>query len=231
MKLFVSHFSSRLDPEVFQEFFKFVDERKKERISGFHHWEDAHRVLLADALARSVISQETGLAPDDISFDKDEFNKPWLRDFPDLYFNISHSGNWVVFAVDAYPVGVDIERILDIDLGVAEICLSPDERLELERQELPQRLYFFYALWTLKESYIKAQGRGMEIPLTDFTIVHGDDGRFAVKIEERILEDIFFKTYDIDTGYKMSVCACHDDFPPRVIKKRIDEILEGFIEG
>lgn len=73
------------------------------------------------------------------------------------FFNISHSGNYVVLAEADVPIGVDVERVSDIaiDDDLQNIALTEREKSWLN--DSPLR---FYIVWTRKESLIKCEGRG-----------------------------------------------------------------------
>lgn len=93
--------------------------------------------------------------------------KPFLADFPDLFFNLSHSGGWVVCALSQLETGVDLQ--VERPLRTA-ICrkFHPSEQQLLKK--LPERAFF--DLWSLKEAYCKCIGQGLRIPLnaTAFTL-------------------------------------------------------------
>ena len=82
---------------------------------------------------------------------------------------------------------------------------------------------FFFDLWTLKESYIKAVGKGLSIPLKSFTINFLKKGEIAVKLGNK-LTNWTLKQYFLDPEYKMSVCGTHTAFPENVIIKRLKYI-------
>ena len=73
------------------------------------------------------------------------------------YFNISHSGDYVVLAESESPVGVDIERVTDIGIDdeLKNIALTEKEKLWVK-----DSLLRFYVVWTRKESLIKCEGTG-----------------------------------------------------------------------
>lgn len=75
----------------------------------------------------------------------------------ELYFNISHSGDYVVLAEADSPVGVDVERVADIGIndGLKNIALTEREKLWVK-----DSLLRFYVVWTRKESLIKCEGGG-----------------------------------------------------------------------
>ena len=131
-----------------------VSEEKKERISRFYKYEDAQRTLLGDVLVRYAICKSLGAKNRDLIFDTNEYGKPILQEPTGINFNISHSGDCVVCAVDNNAVGIDVETIKPIDLKIAERFFSKDEYLSLINRPEEAKLKYFYMLWTLKESYV-----------------------------------------------------------------------------
>ena len=73
------------------------------------------------------------------------------------FFNISHSGDYVVLAEAKFPVGVDIERIDDIGINNDLLNIALTER---EKLWVKDSLLRFYVVWTRKESLIKCEGSG-----------------------------------------------------------------------
>ncbi len=225
MKLYATRFTQRLDFEIFQSLLSCLDKNRRERILRYRNWEDSHRAVLADCLVRSIIFEETGLRNEDMVFTTNDFHKPELANYDDFYFNLSHSGNFIICAIDQSPIGVDIEKIEDIDMLVSEICLSPEEREHLEDLKKPERLPFFYTLWTLKESYIKALGTGMSEPLNSFSVRFLDNQNIRMAKNKNLQDRMFLKIYDVDNGYKMAVCAPHNNFPLSIISKDLSDLL------
>lgn len=93
--------------------------------------------------------------------------KPFLADFPKLFFNLSHSEKWVVCALSPVEVGVDLQAERPLRTSIVR-KLHPSEQQLL--QDLPDRAFF--DLWTLKEAYCKCTGEGLRVPLnaTAFTL-------------------------------------------------------------
>lgn len=92
-------------------------------------------------------------------------------------FNISHSGAYVVCALcPAGRVGIDIEEIRPIDIPdfIAQMTRNQWESLMASKN----RLEAFFSLWTQKEAVIKADGRGIAIPLNEI-IVEGEKAFLA----------------------------------------------------
>ena len=163
--------NKNIERDDFDRLLGYVTEKKKERIRLFHRFEDAQRTLLGDILTRYAICNRLRIKNKDLVFGTNNYGKPILLNPHGIYFNISHSGNWVVCAIDDDgPVGVDVEVIKPIDLAIAERFFSSEEYISLINQPEELQLKYFFLIWTLKESYIKAEGKGLSIPLNSFSI-------------------------------------------------------------
>lgn len=78
--------------------------------------------------------------------------KPYLANYPDIYFNLSHSGEWAVCAISESPVGVDIQHCDEGRRDVASRFFHREEIRYLDGLPQFRRDEGFYRLWTLKES-------------------------------------------------------------------------------
>ncbi|MGN7471978.1 4'-phosphopantetheinyl transferase family protein [Brevibacillus sp. SAFN-007a] len=219
-----------MDSDIFNQFSQMVSPEKNKRIIRFKNQVDAYRTLVADVLIRSVICRELQLRNSDLTFSKNPYGKPYLVDAPNFNFNVSHSGKWIVCITHNASVGIDIEEIKPIDLSMAERFLSREEYNDLFAQLPEDRLHYFYDLWTLKESYIKAIGKGMFIPLNSFTIRKSKNEDITL-LDNQLnqLSMFYFKQYILDEMYKMSVCATIADFPNEIIIRDILELRDEMI--
>ena len=119
-------------------------------------------------LLRYALKKEFGLT-DIPSFTRNEHGKPFLRDHPDIFFNMSHSGTRAVCAVSSRPVGADIQEIRRINLRAASKFLTPRELDEVAL--LPDdesRTEELSRLWCIKESVGKCTGKGFSEGFTSF---------------------------------------------------------------
>jgi len=122
---------------------------------------DALRCLAAEALLRHALGEGFGLQAEDLALAEDPGGKPRLRCHPGIHFNLSHSGPWVACAVHRGPVGLDVEEVRDRNPLPAERVLAPAELRRFAQLRPPAARAFFYRLWTLKESLLKAMGSGL----------------------------------------------------------------------
>lgn len=145
-----------------------------ERMARFVFERDRKAFLLTRALVRTTLSRYAPIAPADWKFIANIHGRPEILDrpagVPDLRFNISHTDGLIACAVTiGREVGVDVENVGRRVLhDVAGRHFAPTEVSDLRQlpEEEQQRVFFDY--WTLKESYIKARGFGLALPLGDF---------------------------------------------------------------
>ncbi len=197
---------------------------KQERVGRFYKYEDALRTLISDVLVRYLVCGRLKVNNQELLFTTNEYGKPFLSNYAGIQYNTSHSGRWVVCALADRPVGIDIEQIKPIDLRIAERFFSKQEFESLMSKEEAHREEFFYELWASKESYIKAIGKGLSIPLDSFSVNIGEE---AVRLESKSQpEAYFFKKYFVEQGYKMVACSCDSGFPERVGFMEANELYE-----
>jgi 4'-phosphopantetheinyl transferase len=121
--------------------------------------------LLAELLVRWILHAKLGLDINCIEFGISAFGKPFIKGLENINFNLSHSNEWVVCAFSRLDIGVDIEKISSIKLEIAKRFFTKEEYDRILSKDAHERIVYFYELWTLKESYIKALGLGLTIPL------------------------------------------------------------------
>jgi 4'-phosphopantetheinyl transferase len=226
MKVYALSIETELSDTIFHLLLAYTSSEKHERILKYRKKLDAVRALLSDLLVRAAIIENLEIQNSNISFNYNKYGKPFLNNNQKFHFNVSHSGNWVVCAIDNNPIGIDIEKIDKIDLNISNHFFSNKESIYLMNQPCEHRLSYFYDLWTLKESYIKALGCGLSLPLNSFSIKLKDS---SILLEtDKDLPQYFFKQYNIDCNYKMSVCSFINAFPNSIFFKSIDDILGIF---
>ena len=134
-----------IDTDLGKKYFRFllehVNAEQKEKALRFANEVDQIRSLLSSYL-KNLLSEEELL--------KNENGKPYFANGP--YFNISHSGRYVLMAVSTSEVGVDIEEIKYKDMSsLVRIFNEAEAKMIKEHSD-------FYYLWCAKESLIKCMG-------------------------------------------------------------------------
>jgi 4'-phosphopantetheinyl transferase len=147
---------------------------EQRRARRYHAAADYHRFVVGRAALRLLLGACLGLPPTALHFAPGPNHKPLLATAPELHYNVSHSGNWVLITIAAVAVGVDVEKI-NASFPFEEILecsFSAPERAFIEQH--PARAAAFYRLWTRKEAFVKATAQGID---ADFARVPALDGR------------------------------------------------------
>lgn len=147
---------------------------EQQRAQRYHAEADYHRFVVGRATLRLLLGAGLGLPPAALHFAKGENHKPVLATAPELHYNVSHSGNWVLIAIGPVAVGVDVEKI-NLAFPFEEVLnysFSASERAFVEQHPVPAAA--FYRLWTRKEAFVKGTAQGID---ADFARVPALDGR------------------------------------------------------
>ena len=111
--------------------------KRQEEILRRQRPKDRERSLSGEILARAMLARELRCPLRDVPICRETHGKPVLKDCTNLFFNISHSGDYAVCAVSKQPVGIDIERIGAYQPNVARRVCSDAEQKLLEQCEDP----------------------------------------------------------------------------------------------
>ncbi len=180
-----------------------ISSSRRKKVMEYLQEDDRKRCLGAGILLAKVLPLY-GASPEKITLDPK--GKPGTAG---VHFNLSHSGALAICAVGREAVGCDIEKAEKEPKGVAKRFFHRNEVEYLQGFQEPKRNEMFFRLWTLKESYIKMTGEGMQLPLRDFELLL-DGERIQVRREGKILSCHILE-YRIP-GYKVSVCAEEENF-------------------
>jgi 4'-phosphopantetheinyl transferase len=226
MKIFATENTEPIDKVLFQKLLLALPADRQAKINNFTKYENAQNVLFADILIRQIIQKELRIPFEAISIQRDEFDKPFLENNKDFHFNISHSGAWVVCATSRLPVGIDIEKIRPVNFGIAKRFFSKEEYNNLIGKAEDEKLSFFYELWTIKESYLKVNGKGLSIIPLELIKINFTDNEVEYT-DNHNSHNYFFKQYDIDNNYKLAICAADKAFPENITRINIKTLIRN----
>lgn len=174
---------------------------------------DKKKFLFGRYILKKIISTYTNQKIIDIKFKYNHFGKPLLRDNP-LNFNLSHSEDYLAIGISDKEIGVDIENVRLIDLGMAETFCT-NEELRYIYNSVDQ-YHNFFRLWTLKEAFIKNIGKGFSFNVKGlkFNLKKLPGVQFSVN--RHLFKKMNFFTKDI-SGNILSVCHRKTHEEPNVI--------------
>lgn len=152
-------------------FYPYVSEMTREAVKGMRSEKVRLTRLAGETIVRQTAEKLRGpqAARGDIL--RSAHGKPYLCGVtPALYFNISHSGDYVVAAFSDAETGIDIEKKTACRMEVARRFFHPEETARLEAAGEEERRQLFFDYWTIKESFLKYTGSGLTAPLSGFRV-------------------------------------------------------------
>lgn len=154
-----------------------------------------------------------------------EYGKPGLKNYPDIHFNISHSGELVAVSVGAWNHGIDIEHNKDVK-DILEMILSRKEKKRNQKLKLSELNDYLISTWNLKEAYVKMIGKGLCKSFTEIEIEKMGKNISLYDCGKQI-SDIYIEQYALDNQYWYSICAeCEEKDIMQLSKVSIDEVCE-----
>ena len=156
-----------------------VSEGRREKALRMKNETVRRRSLAAAYLLDRMLEKYRPDVPTPAELSVDENGKPhlFLPDGGEVYFSLSHSGNYAACMLSDVPCGVDIERSdsRDYEKLLSHVCCE-DENSRIACTE------DFYRLWTLKEAAIKADGRGFAAGMNRFAVRTAEEDGVATEI-------------------------------------------------
>ncbi|MEZ0611719.1 4'-phosphopantetheinyl transferase superfamily protein [Fibrella sp. WM1] len=163
--LYYVKFDGVLSAPRFTEALRSLPGAMQQQVVRFRYAADQHRSLYGKLLLRYALRQQH--LPDSWlgQVSTGAYQRPQLNALVD--FNISHSGDVVLcgLATEGTRIGVDVEEMKPIDWRDFEAIWRPDEWAYITGGGSAQQMTRFYTCWTQKEAIMKADGRGMSLPV------------------------------------------------------------------
>ena len=148
---------SQISPEEIQRLLPLVSDERREEALKFKHLFGQFACLKSYVMLRKML-ESMGLSHP-FSFEKNEHGKPFLKDHPDIHFNLSHCKNGIAVAVSDQPVGIDIESYREVSESLIRYTMNEEERRIIQMSDDPVRTFTEY--WTKKEAVFKLRGTGI----------------------------------------------------------------------
>ena len=222
-------FYAQIDTELLDAYRPLLSDEESAQAARFYFERDRHRYLATRALVRTVLSQYAPVAPEQWVFEKNDYGRPSIGGptVPDFNFNITHTRDLIVLALARGEIGVDTEnaRLRNASIGIADRYFAPAEVAELYALPQERQKQRFFEYWTLKESYIKARGMGLAIPLDAFAFLFPSENEIRIEIDptqnDRPQRWRFWQ-FSIAEDYLCALCAERTtDVSPRLIAHKI----------
>lgn len=152
------------DAHAVEECLKWFPTEQAERITGFSNLSRKIEAAASYSLLVEML-QSKGLLEELPFIEYAEGGKPYMKNYPEMHFNLSHCRRYVAVAIHSSPVGVDIECRRKVSQSLIRRVCSEDEQQSIAAAQDPDME--FLRLWTRKESYLKYTGTGIVDSLTN----------------------------------------------------------------
>ncbi|MBI9097873.1 MAG: 4'-phosphopantetheinyl transferase superfamily protein [Spirochaetaceae bacterium] len=208
IKVFALKKKVRIEQIAFNKLILSLSESSREKINSKVFIHDKEIALLSQILIRYSLLKGFDLKGNDIEIDRTDFGKPFLRNHKNIFFNLTHSGDYVILAISDKEVGIDIEQEKEIDIEIADKFFSKSESKIISSAEDKDKKSIFFRMWTQKESYLKAIGLGLSKPLDSFS-VESISGDYKVIDSENLQRYPEWKLdyFIIEGNYHFSICS------------------------
>lgn len=147
----------QIDSSTLSKCMHYLPEERKAKALRYRREIDVKLSVISYLLLLYALFKEYGLSSPRIAYA--DCGKPYLLDYQDIYFNISHCPAGCICAISDTPVGVDIQDVRPFSIDIAKYCCSQDELDFLQKSKNPA--LDFTRIWAMKESYLKMTGEGI----------------------------------------------------------------------
>ena len=206
-----------LTAKVLNDFQQLISPQEQETIDR-RRTDDAKRdALVTRGLVRTVLSRYSDISPSQWQFDKGWNGKPFIansnesKSAESLEFNLSHAHHLIALAVTRGSViGIDVEytKRKSATKKLAPRYFSASEVEALQMLPSQEQQVGFYDYWTLKESYIKACGDGLSVPLHLFSFDIQDRDNISLTFDEKRKDNSerwHNKLFTVNEQHKMAI--------------------------
>lgn len=194
--VWLAHYGQISDPRLHADYRALLTAEERGKEFRFYFPDDQRRYLVTRAMVRTVLSRYLGVAPTDWRFSNNEYGRPEVANLTraecGLCFNISHTRGLIALAITRRrEVGVDVENVKtrEVEIEIADRFFARTEVAELATVSRERQQDRFFEYWTFKESYIKARGMGLSIPLGKFSFHYPHERAVQLDVDPELGDD------------------------------------------
>jgi 4'-phosphopantetheinyl transferase len=215
--VWLAHYDEISDPHLHAEYRSLLTEEERRQELRFYFPDDQRRYLVTRVMVRTVLSRYLAIEPKDWRFTNNRYGRPEIANLSraecGLCFNISHTRGLIALGISRHrELGVDVEhvRVREVSIEIANRFFAEAEVAELASVPSERRQDRFFEYWTFKESYIKARGMGLSIPLEQFSFHYPRESAVQLAIQPQLGDDAnrwCFWQYRPTAEHLLAVCA------------------------
>lgn len=219
------------DEALLRRYRALLTHEEQQQEPRFRFLRDRIRYVVTRALVRTTLSRYASISPAEWVFTKNAHGKPAIAnddaEARALHFNVTHTAGLVsVGACHSRELGIDAESLAarQPSVELADRYFTPDEAAALRALPEQERHARFLETWTLKESYIKARGMGLSMPLDRFGFRFTDAGKVELSTSPELHDDAgrwLFWQFQLGTEHVLAVCAERTTLQPQLVMRAV----------
>lgn len=203
MEVYKFNINELKNSDIEKEMLEVIDYKRRETLGRIKNRKVYLHSLVGEWMIRQKTTEKTGLDSKRLVIERNEYGKPYFLNFPEIHFNISHSGNWVLGILSNRKCGIDVEQMKETHMDIARRFFANDEYQMLLQEKGEKQRRLFYELWTLKESYVKYEGTGMTLPFHQFCVERNESGW---RLKKELVDKCQFYEVEVAAGYIAYAC-------------------------
>jgi len=164
MKIFIVTDIDAFDEDFVEKCASFFPKWRKEKMLRYKFLKGKIQNGLAYLLLIHALKEE-GIFYEMPEFCYNEHDKPFLKNYPGWYFNLSHCKTAVCCVLAREEIGIDVEEIASYKENLVNYVCNDKEIMMLENSD--DKAEEFYRLWTRKEAVFKMLGSGITNNIKD----------------------------------------------------------------
>ena len=151
----------------------YLSPNELERAAKFKFPYDREHFLLRHYLLRLILCKYCDCRPHELRFRYNYYKKPFINipEFREIKFSMSSSDDLMMIGLcKQNDIGIDVEKIREPD-NIEHIALESFSKRELDYfNSKMDKTTAFLRIWTRKEAFVKAVGKGIYFPLKSFCV-------------------------------------------------------------
>lgn len=220
IQVYLLNMNRELNEGERQQSLDILTPERKAKALRFRRFKDQNRSIATGLLEAYAFIQILGSSKSEYLIEKGPEGKPYLKDYPEIHYNISHAGDWIVCGIGGQPLGIDVECADKYTERVVTRFFQKEEVEDiLSEPDLERRKEIFAEYWVMKESFMKLSGGGLSIPLKSFYSNRNTGeirlGNSVPKEWQEILRKMGVKAQNnpvcrfvpLEPGYRCAVCT------------------------
>ena len=191
----------------YQDYWGVLDEAEQIQARKFKNLLLHKRYVEVHGRLRNQLARTLNQPPEKIRIKKAEHGKPYLADYPELTFNLSHSADRLMIAFGwNCQLGVDMEfckQRMNLT-GLVKKCLAEEEAAYWTQLPEDVKNLEFHRFWTRKEAFVKATGHGIALGLNQCVINPENPTKF-LRVPDYCGKASDWHVLDMDLG--VGICS------------------------